>query len=78
MPEGKTIQAIRLAIRQRTLQQPFRAADVNVALAIEYAAQFLSKHCDQRPDTGFTWLFDRVSRGLYRLNETQQARSRAG
>ena len=71
--EGDTIPAIRGAIRQGRLQQPFRAADVNAVLGIDYAGTFLSKHCDERPDKGFTWLFDRVSRGRYRLNAVQHA-----
>ena len=71
--EGDTIPAIRRAIRQGRLQQPFRAADVNAVLGIDYAGTFLSKHCDERPDKTFTWLFDRVGRGQYRLNHHQQA-----
>jgi hypothetical protein len=76
--EGDTIPAIRRAIRHRKLQQPFRAADVNVVLGIDYAGTFLSKHCDERSDKTFTWLFDRVGRGQYRLNDRQQAAMESG
>jgi hypothetical protein len=76
--EGKTIRDVRHAIRRGRLQQPFRAAAVNCQLKINYAGTFLSKHCDERPDRSFTWLFDRVGRGVYQLNRAQQAALNAG
>ena len=41
------------------------------AVGIDYA-EFPQRHCDDRPDTSMTWLFDRVGRGLYRLTPSQQ------
>ena len=69
--EGETIGAIREAVRRGRLAQPFRARAVT-AVGIDYAERFLQKHCDDRPDTSMTWLFDRVGRGLYRLTPSQQ------
>jgi hypothetical protein len=76
--EGDTIRAIRQAVHGARLRQPFRASDVNALLGINYAGTFLAKHCDERPDKTFTWLFDRVGRGQYRLNRGQQAAADAG
>lgn len=78
MDEGDNIQDIRDAVRRGKLTQPFRAAAVNAAIGIDYAGNFMAKHCDQRSDKSFTWLFDRVERGLYRLNQAQQAILTAG
>ena len=79
MHEGKNIKAIRQAIRQGQLQEPFCATAVNQVLGINYAGVFLPKHCDQRPDrNGVTWLFDKVATGLYRLNESQRKRLLTG
>ena len=69
--EGETIRAIREAVRRGELAQPFRARAVTAA-GIDYAGEFLPKHCDDRPNTSMTWLFDRVARGLYRLSPSQQ------
>ena len=44
----------------------------HTAVGIDYAEAFLQKHCDDRPNTSMTWLFDRVGRGLYRLTPSQQ------
>ena len=77
--EGKrTIRNIRRAVRSGTLSQPFRAADVNKAVDITFAGIFLSKHCDSRPDKKFTWLFNKVDRGLYELTSSQQMLSDGG
>jgi hypothetical protein len=78
MNEGETIKVIREAVRRRRLVQPFKAADVNEAIDIHWAGKFLPKHCDKRPDTKMTWLFDRVGRGLYRLTKEQQVLCNAG
>ncbi len=75
--EGETIRAIRGAVRQGRLAQPFRARAVT-AVGIDYAETFLQKHCDERPDTSMTWLFDRVGRGLYRLTPSQQGLADGG
>ena len=71
--EGENIKVIRRCVRDGTLKQPFRAGPVNTSIRIDYAGNFLSKHCDVRPDKKFTWLFDKVDRGLYRLTKKQQA-----
>ena len=69
--EGETIWTIRRAVKQGRLVQPFRARAAT-AVGIDYAEAFLQKHCDDRPNTSMTWLFDRVGRGLYRLTPPQQ------
>ncbi len=78
MKEGKTIEAIREAVRSSRLGQPFKAADVNKAIGIDWAGNFMPKHCDQRTDKNRTWLFDQINLGLYRLTKEQQARCDAG
>lgn len=66
MREGTTIELIRAAVEKGRLSQPFRAAEVNRLLAIDWAGVFLSKHCvGNRIQT--TELFVRVDKGLYRL-----------
>jgi hypothetical protein len=65
MFEGHTIQRIREAVRASRLKQPFRAADVNRLLGIDWAGTFLPKHCEANGYT--TEHFVRVERGLYRL-----------
>ena len=65
MAEGQTIRDIRSAVNTGRLQQPFRAADVNAILGIDWAGNFLAKHCKGNGYT--TELFVRVARGLYRL-----------
>ena len=68
--EGKkTIGEIRRAVKSGTLSQPFRAAVVNKAVGITFAGNFLSKHCDIRPDEAFTWLFDNVLDGIVKLTK---------
>ena len=64
--ERNTIRGIRNAIEGGKLVQPFRPADVNRALGIDYAGVFLPKHRLGNPG-GFTELFVRIKRGLYRL-----------
>ncbi len=76
--EGETIRAIRGAVRRGRLAQPFRAGAVNAVVGIDYADHFLQKHCDDRPDTSVTWLFDRIGRGLYRLTPSQQGLADGG
>src|SRR4029077_892297 len=65
MSEGVTIRSIRAAVGAHRLRQPFRAADVNRALGINWAGTFLAKHCVGNGYT--TEHFVRVSKGLYRL-----------
>ena len=65
MQEGSTSKLIRAAVQAGRLNQPFRAADVNRLLGIDWAGVFLPKHCVGNGHT--TELFVRVDRGLYRL-----------
>lgn len=60
--QGSTITRIQEAV----LKEPFRAADVNEALRIDWAGTFLPKHAEDNPG-GYTVWFVRVARGLYRL-----------
>jgi len=68
--ERETMRRIREAVRNGTLLQPFRAADVNRAIKIHYAGVFLPKHrvgnpgINGKPNTEH---FVQVERGLYRL-----------
>ena len=64
--ERNTMRRIREAIERGRLVQPFRPADVNRALGIDYAGVFLPKHRVGNPG-GFTQLFVQIGRGLYRL-----------
>jgi hypothetical protein len=64
--ERDTMRRIREAIEKGTLVQPFRPADVNRALGIDYAGVFLPKHRVGNPG-GFTEHFVQIQRGLYRL-----------
>jgi hypothetical protein len=64
--ERKTIAAIRAAVRRGTLSRAFTPADVNKVLKIDWAGTFLPKHRVANPG-GYTELFVRVSRGVYRL-----------
>ena len=64
--ERTTIRRIREAIKSGALVQPFRPADVNRALGIDYAGVFLPKHRVGNPD-GFTEHFIQIERGMYRL-----------
>lgn len=63
--ERSTIRHIREAVRDGALPQPFRAADINRTLGIDWGGRFLAKHCVGNGYT--TELFVRMSRGLYRL-----------
>jgi len=64
--QGSTITRIQEAVRKRFLTEPFRAANVNEALHIDWAGTFLPKHAEDNPG-GYTVWFVRVTRGLYRL-----------
>ncbi len=66
--ERDTIRRIRKAVADGRLAEPFRAADVNRALKIDFAGTFLPKHRVGNPDDN-TELFVQVSRGLYRLKK---------
>ena len=66
MREGETIRHIREAVAKGTLVQPFRAAEVNRALRIDFAGVFLPKHRVGNPGKN-TAHFVQVERGLYRL-----------
>ena len=65
--ERRTIHKIRDSVRTGKLPVIFKATQVNDALGITWAGNFLAKHCVGK-QTGDTKLFIRVSRGLYRLN----------
>ena len=45
MFEGETIRDFRYAVAQGKLREPFRTADVNRVLGIDWAGSFLPKHC---------------------------------
>lgn len=64
--ERNTMRTIREAINGGKLVRPFRPADVNRALGIDYAGVFLPKHRVGNPG-GFTQLSVQIGRGLYRL-----------
>jgi hypothetical protein len=64
--ERETMRRIREAIRNGSLKEPFRAADVNRALRIKYAGVFLPKHRVGNPGNN-TEHFVQLERGLYRL-----------
>jgi len=64
--ERTTMRRIREAIKNGELVQPFRPADVNRALSIDYAGVFLPKHRVGNPG-GYTEHFAQLERGLYRL-----------
>lgn len=64
--ERNTMRAIRHAIEDGKLVQPFRPGDVNRALGIHYAGTFLPKHRVENPG-GYTEHFIQLGRGLYRL-----------
>ncbi len=66
--ERETIGDIRRALRNGTLPKEFTPANVNGALNIHWAGTFLPKHRVGNPG-GYTELFVRLARGLYRLNE---------
>jgi hypothetical protein len=60
------MRCIREAVERGTLVQPFRPADANRALGINYAGVFLPKHRVGNPG-GFTQHFVQIERGMYRL-----------
>lgn len=64
--EGETIRRIREAVRTGRLPREFRPEGVNPELGIDWAGTFLPKHRSGNPG-GYTGLFVRVGRGLYRL-----------
>jgi hypothetical protein len=64
--ERETTRRIREAVNDGSLRQPFRAADVNRALGIDYAGVFLPKHRVGNPGKN-TEHFVLIERGLYRL-----------
>jgi len=64
--ERETIRRIREAVRMGKLQNEFTPAQVNEVLHIRWAGTFLPKHRVGNPG-GFTELFVRLGRGLYRL-----------
>lgn len=69
MRSGRFIRAIRAAVRDGRLLEPFRAKDVKRAcpgFANKAYHVFLPKHRRGNPG-GNTELFERVDRGLYRL-----------
>ncbi len=64
--ERETIRRIRELVRDGKLKQPFRAADTNKVLGVDWAGTFLPKHCVGNPG-GNSELFVRIARGTYRL-----------
>jgi hypothetical protein len=64
--ERETIRRIRDAVRLGKLGSRFTPTDVNRVLGIHWAGTFLPKHRVGNPG-GFTELFVRVDRALYRL-----------
>ena len=71
MIEGRTIQLIRAGVRSGRLTEPFKPADVNKLLGIDWAGTFLPKHSEGNGYT--TEHFVRVGRGLYRLKSSLSA-----
>jgi hypothetical protein len=71
MIQGQTIQRIRADVRSGKLVEPFKPADVNKLLGIDWAGTFLPKHCEGNGYT--TEHFIRVSPGLYRLKSPDKA-----
>ena len=66
---GKFIKAIRKAVKEGNLSEPFRASDVRKVIhgfADKTYNVFLPKHRHGNPGNN-TVLFDRVDEGLYRL-----------
>jgi hypothetical protein len=64
--ERETMRLIREAVKNGTLSEPFRSAEVNRALNIHYAGVFLPKHRVGNPGKN-TEHFVLIERGLYRL-----------
>lgn len=65
-PERRTIAAIRHAVRSGALMQPFRRADVSLAIGWSLPPAFLPKHRVGNPGRE-TELFEQIDRGSYRL-----------
>jgi hypothetical protein len=68
--ERETIRLIRDAVKRETLIEPFTAAEVNLAIGIDYAGVFLPKH--RVGNHGFkgklnTEHFAQVKHGFYQL-----------
>lgn len=59
-------QHIQDAIKSRKLPTEFRATQVNRVLGIDYAGNFLAKHCQTGSSTH---LFNRISKGLYKIRQ---------
>jgi hypothetical protein len=66
--ERETMQLIREAVRRGRLSEPMRGGDVNRALGITWGGNFLAKHCYLTGSS--TVRFVRISRGLYRLKDS--------
>jgi len=64
----KIMQRIQEAIREGTLEQPFRAGEVNRALGMASSGVFLAAHC-QDTGTARAW-FIRIGVGAYRLRDS--------
>ena len=64
--ERETIRKIRDSVRSGKLVTRFTPAEVNLVLGIDWAGTFLPKHRVGNPG-GFSELFIRIDRGLYRL-----------
>ena len=64
--ERDTIRRIREAVRLGRLGRHFTAIEVNMVLKIHWAGTFLPKHRVGNPG-GYTELFVRLERGIYRL-----------
>lgn len=70
LTERETMRRIRKAVRDGRLKEPFRAADINKALGIDFAGVFLPKHRVGNPGMKGkknTEHFVQIERGLYRL-----------
>ena len=67
--ERATIRQIREAVTSGRLTQPFSPKDVNRALGIHWAGNFLPKHREGKPGNKFTVLFVQESHrpALYSL-----------
>ena len=66
--ERETIREIRQAVEDGRLQREFTPLRVNEALGLNWAGTFLPKHRVGNPG-GYTELFVRITRGLYKLKE---------
>ncbi len=66
--EKETIRRIRLGSKLGSLHRDFTPQEVNALLGIDWAGTFLPKHRVGNPG-GYTELFLRIGRGLYRLRD---------